>query len=220
MKKVAFIILSLFLTVTLFGQENQISIGIFGSFDKYWFDTHPSFVSDFDNDAASFGFDIQYNFDERLHIKSYFELAKANQELVYNFITLNEEPDPQIPGRTSLGVTYFGIPILLGYYLMSNKSVKLSTSAGVVSEFLVSEDEMSVFQDGSKRESEFLIQDINRTRFSAQINVGLEYHFTSFLFMALEPSLRFGFQSSNNIFTEQKPFSFGGMVSINYKMLK
>jgi len=220
MKKVAFILFSLVLTVSLFGQENKISIGLIGSFDKYWFDTHPSFVSVFDNDAASFGFNIQYNFTERLHVKSYFELSKANQELVYYFITLNEEPDPLIPGKTNLDVTYFGIPVLLGYYLMNNKSVKLSTSAGVVSEFLITDDEMSEFQDGSKKESEFLIKDLNRTRFSAQINVGLEYHFTKSLFMALEPYFRFGFQSSDNIFTEQKPFSFGGIVSINYKMLK
>lgn len=219
MKKTFIIISILFISYLSFGQKNEFYVGVLGSVDNYNFDVQPSFVSALDNYAYSYGISTQYNFKKRLFLKGSFQYSRKEFQLDYNFYTVEPgPPDPLIPNITNLNTSYLSIPFLIGYYIQNGEKIKTSISCGIVSEFLLTEKETSVFQDDTKRKSEFLNQDLNKVQISPQINIALEYHLENNLFIAFEPYLRYYLDTNANDFMEAKPLVYGGILSINYKL--
>lgn len=202
------------------GQENKISIGFLGSFDKYDFDFKS--ITGFEhaykmNSAYSFGLGFQYNISENILLKSGLQYSEKGYQLDYEFNFI-DPGDPLIPRETKLKTNYLSIPIVLGYYIINGDKIKLSPAFGFVGEFLICNDETSAFGDNSERESEFLNQNLNKVLLSPQLNISFEYHIGEKIFLAMEPYLRYGFSSVYTDIIESNSISYGGIFSINYKL--
>jgi hypothetical protein len=220
MKKIILIFSILLLSNVLLGQENKISIGLLGSLDKYEFDFKPIIGFDHEyeiNPAYSFGLTVQYNVTERIISKGGFQYSEKGYKLnyAYNFM---DPGDPFIPRSTNLKVRYLSIPLFLGYYFKNREIIKLSSSIGIVSDFLINNNEKSVFEDDTERESEFLNRNLNQFLLSSQVNIGIEYHLEKKLIFIIEPYLRYGLNAVDDDIMESNSISYGGIISVNYKL--
>jgi len=220
MKKLIIISTFLLLSTLSFGQENKFSIGILSSFDKFDYDFKPitGFNHEYDiNSAYSFGLNVKYNFAERLFAKGAILYSKRGYKLNYDY-TLMEPGDPYIPRETTIKLDYIGVPLFVGYILYNGEKFKIAPSLGLVSEFLIRDNETSVFGDNSERESEFLNQNLNKFLISSQLNLAFDYHLSDKIFLSLEPYLRIGFNAIDNDIIKSNSISYGGIISINYKL--
>lgn len=214
-----------------FGQKNKISIGLLGSLDK--FNSKPVTGSNYEceiNTAYSFGLNVKYNLAKRLFIKVGGQYSKREYKLDYNFI-FTESGDPLIPRETTNELNYIGIPLFMGYDLYNGDKFKIAPSFGLLNEILFSDNETTIFEDNSEIESDFLRQALDKIIFSYQFNLAFSYHFADRLYLSFEPYLRFGFIAYNNepyprfgfdandvdIF-DSNSMSYGGVLSINYKL--
>lgn len=218
MKRLITLSIILLLSNFSFGQENKISIGILGSLDKFDLNPKASFNTNYEiNPAYSFGLNLKYKFSERLFTKGAIQYSKRGYELDYEF-NLMDPGDPNIPRETTIQLNYIGIPLFIGYNLYNGEKFKIAPSLGLVSELLINDNESSIFEDDSERESEILSQNLDKIIFSSQLNLSLDYHFSDIIFLSLEPYLRFGFNENENDFVKSNSISYGGILSINYKL--
>ncbi len=220
MRKLIIISTFLLLSNLSFGQENKFSIGILSSFDKFDYDFKPitGFNHEYDiNSAYSLGLNGKYNFADRHFAKGAIQYSKRGYRLNYDF-NIMESGDPAIPRETTIKLDYIGVPLFIGYNLYNGEKFKISPSLGLVSEFLISDNETSVFENNSERESEFLNQDLNKFLISSQVNLAFDYHFSNKIFLSLEPYFRIGFNAIDEDRIESSSISYGGIISINYKL--
>lgn len=220
MKKLSIILIILLVSNLSFGQENKFSIGILGSFDKFDYDFKPitGFNHEYNiNSAYSLGLNVKYNFAERLFAKGATQYSKRGYQLDYDY-NFMDPGDPYIPRETTIKLSYIGIPIFIGYNLYNGERFKIAPSVGLVSEFLISDTETSVFEDNSERESEFLNQDLNKFLISSQLNLAFDYHFSDKIFLSLEPYVGIGFNAIDEDKIKSNSISYGGIFSINYKL--
>jgi hypothetical protein len=204
------------------GQEKIATIGVNGSIDYLNVDFKP--ITGFNhkyemNQSFSFGLRFQYNISERLSLRSGMTYSVKGYKLNYKFI-LMDSGDPVIPRESKLNIAYLGIPVMAGYSIINNERFKLSPSFGLINEILISNNETSIFEDNKEGESQFLNQNLNKFLLSVQINLGLEYHIGKKIFFGLEPYLRYGFNKFDNEIMISNPVTYGGVLSINYKLLK
>ena len=220
MKKLIIISTFLLLSILSFGQENKFSIGILSSLDKFDYDFKPitGFNHVYDiNSAYSLGLNGKYNFAERLLAKGAIQYSKRGYKLNYDF-NIMEPGDPAIPKETTIKLDYIGVPLFIGYNLYNGEKFKIAPSLGLVSEFLICDNETSIFENNSERESEFLNQNLNKFLISSQLNLAFDYHFSDKIFLSLEPYLRIGFNAIDEDRIESSSISYGGIISINYKI--
>ena len=220
MRRIILILSILFISNSLIGQGNKISIGLSGSLDNYDFDFKPIIGFDHEyeiNSAYSFGLNVQYNITERLFSKGGVQYSRKGYNLDYKYIFI-DSGDPFIPRETNINTCNLSIPLFLGYYFKNGELIKLFSSLGIVSDFLLNNTETTVFEDDSNRESEFLNQNLNQAIFSTQLNIGFEYHVGEKLFFTIEPYLRYGFNAVDDDIMESNLISYGGILSVNYKL--
>lgn len=208
----------LLLTPAAQSQETKLSTGVLGSWDSYDFDfqetgTNNAFEA---TTAFSFGVIAQYHITERIAPRMGVFYTQKGYSLDYDFQFINPG-DPSIPRTSELSVRYIGIPLLFTYYLIPESAFRLSSSAGVVPEFLVGDEEVLEFEDGSERESLLLNQNLTSVLFSAQWNIGVEYHFAKRFFLAAEPYARYGFNTIDPDVVGSNTLSYGAILSFNYK---
>ncbi|MCF8363153.1 MAG: PorT family protein [Prolixibacteraceae bacterium] len=220
MKKLIIISTILLLSNLSFGQENKFSIGILSSFDKFDYDFKP--ITGFNheyhiNSAYSFGLNFKYNFAERLFTKGAIQYSKRGYKLNYDYNVM-EPGDPLIPRETTIKLDYIGVPLFIGYNLYDGEKFKIAPTLGLVSELLISNNETSVFEDDSERESEFLNQNLNKFLISSQLNMAFDYHFSNKFFLSLEPFFSISINAIDNEIMESNSISYGGILSINYKL--
>lgn len=220
MKRLIIINIVLLLSIISFGQENKLSIGVFSSLCKYEFDFKHDIgaYSNYEiNSSYGVGLNVKWNFSERFYTKGVIQYAERGYNLEYDF-NLMESGDPLIPRKTTIDLYYLGIPLFLGYDLYNGDKFKIAPSLGVINELLIGDNETSIFEDNSERESEILNQNLNKYLLSSQLNLAFEYHLSNKLFFNLEPFVRISFTSIDDVMVESNIFSYGGTLSINYKL--
>ncbi|MCK4661614.1 MAG: PorT family protein [Bacteroidales bacterium] len=221
MRKIILIFGIVFTSILVSGQENKISTGLASSVDYYNMFDFKSIVG-FNhkyetNSAYSIGLRFQYNINEKLSLRSGLLYSEKGYKKNYNYIFM-DAGDPLIPKESNLKISYLNVPLIIGYYLINKGNIKFSSSTGIISEFLISNTEISVFEDNSERNSEFLNQNLNGILLSAQVNVGLEYHMGKNLFFTIEPYVRYGINKIDDVIMNSNPISYGGILSVNYKL--
>lgn len=220
MKKLIIINVILLLSFNSIGQESKFSIGVFSSIGRHNFDFKRTagFYHNYElNLSYSVGLNVKWNLSERFFTKGAIQYSQIGYKLEYDF-NLIEPGDPLIPRETTIDIYYFGIPIYLGYDLYNGDKFIIAPSAGLVNEFIIGDNETSIFEDNSERDSKLLNQNLNKYLISSQINLAFEYHLSDKLFVNLEPFLRIGFTSIDDEMVESNTFSYGGILSINYKL--
>jgi hypothetical protein len=211
-----------FSSILAFGQENRISFGLASSIDKYNFDFEPFDGIDQTQKtdlAYSFGLRVQYDFKDKLSLRSGILYSEKSYKTDYNFIAM-ESGDPYIPRESNLKARYLNVPLMIGYVIINKANFRFTPSAGIISELLVGKTETTIFDDNTESDTEFLSKDLSKILLSAQINVGFEYHFDRNAFVTFEPYLRYGFNKTNEKIMISKPISYGAILSINYKRKK
>jgi hypothetical protein len=210
------IVFSSFLAI---GQENRISFGLASSIDKYNFDFEPFVGIDQKQTtdlAYSFGLRVQYDLNDKLSLRSGVLYSEKSYKTEYNFSPM-DSGDPYIPRESNLKVGYLNVPLMIGLSMLNKEKFKFAPSAGITSEFLVGNTETSIFEDNSKRDSEFLSKKLSAILLSAQVNIGFEYHFDRNLYLTFEPYLRYGLNKIDDEIMNSKPLSYGAILGINYK---
>jgi len=219
MKRITIISSILIFSILSFGQENKCSIGILSSFDKFNYDFKPKkgFNHEYKTSTAySFGLILKYNYTENIFAKGIIQYSKRGYKLEYDY-NFTDPGDPHIPRETSIKSNYIGIPLFMGYHLYNKEKFKISPSLGLVTELLISDHESSIFEDDSERESDFFSY-LNKVLFSSQLNMAFNYYFSDKMFLSLEPYIRIGFNAISYDVMVSNAISYGGILSINYKI--
>jgi len=220
MKKATLLLCILFATIALRAQQNSMSVGLMTSLDVYNFDFSTTTLQFFDheyttNTGFSAGLTYRYHLNESLVLKTGLNYAEKGYTLDYNFIFFDER-DPAIPKQTTLTSSYLGVPVFVGKHLLNGEHFKITPSAGLLSEFLISSSETSVFEDDSERETMYMTENLSEMLFSGQFNLGLECHLGKRFYFTLEPYMRYGFNSLDETVMEATQLSYGGLLSVNY----
>lgn len=202
-------------------QDHKIAVGFTGSvdistldFDLY--DTDSPFSPGNEkrtNPGYSYGMRIQYNFNDLLFLRTGLFYATKVFSYQYHYI-FNDPEDPFIPKESRLRVYHLGVPLMLGHHVVNKEKFKLSPSAGFVGEFYSGQQETTTFEDNSEEETDFLNQHLNHL-LSAQINIGLEYHFSSRFYLTAEPYAKVGMNVPADSAKENKLNAWGGILSLN-----
>lgn len=220
MKKLL-IILFLISSVICLAQEKNTSVGIVGSIDQYniryakklfFFDHEYSA-----NISYSWGLKFQKNVKDKLLFNTGILYSQIGYKMIFNYV-FNDPNDPLIPKEANIKVSYITLPLNFGYYLIQKDKFKVFSSAGIVGEIYVDNKETVIFEDGSKKEINYLtfVTGFSRFLFSPQISSGLEYNFNEKMFFTVEAYLRYNFVKIEDNMLDI-PFSYGGIVGINYK---
>lgn len=219
-------LLLLFCTSTcLFAQEESLFIGGYGTFETL--DT--DFVNlvfpgtqgtDF---QALYGWGLgaraQYMITEDLSLK--IGLAYMQRNYRGSFIA-DTSPfssffDPSTGDQT---IHLMSVPIQLGYAIINREKIKLSPAAGINTGIGIGETTTIFTQNGGVNQGQgaALIIGFTEPSIAGLVSVGLEYHHSSTLFVALEPYFQ------HVIYVEEKETLFrnmnryGAMLSVNYKL--
>ena len=200
-------------------QENKFSLGLVGSYDKYSAQPITSFGESNNYEttlAFGLGLNFQYNFNEKLFLRSGLHYAKKGYKVDYNF-TFIDANDPFIPKESNLKIHGIGIPVIMGYYLKNGTKFKVSSSIGFINEIVIKIAETSTYEDNSTRDSKNLSNELPKFFLSTQFNIGVEYHINEKIYFNIEPYFRYGFNKIGDNLMEFNPISYGGLIGLNYK---
>ncbi len=203
----------------LFAQKNQLSIGLSGSLDTYDYNfrLNENQYGEYEtNPAFSLGLNFKYNFSEKLFAKGKFQYSGKKYKWIYDYTLVEPVAGTLLAEYVDYKLDYVGIPFFIGYYILNGDKFKMGPSAGLVPEFFINSSQTAIYTDGSKEECE--PSDFNKILLSAQINLAFEYHLGNKLFISMEPYFQPGFNTINRDHMESPSLSYGGTVSINYKL--
>lgn len=223
MKKIGLI---LFLSLTFFSgaftQPNKLSFGVIGIYDNYTLKTRNNFG--FNHEYASklsftSGINIQYNLNEKCFIKSGILYVKKGYEVDFNFIAIDPiYLDPAIPNVAAIDINVLAIPTMFGYYIINKDKFKLSSSIGMFNEYVFKTTSTFINHMGTEYKSSELPSNMSRMYFSSQLNLGVEYHFSERWYLGLSPYFRYAFNTIGSSKMDYSPISYGGGISLNYKL--
>lgn len=188
LKRLQLIILILLLTTIANGQAKKLSIGFVYSPDKYNY----KFADTLDTAGLvfnlvkpntykykmiknySFGLDLKYNFNKRFGITT--ELCYSTKSFIQKYIWLISPYypyNPGIPEHSIINVAYLDIPLTFKYYFLIGNKLTAHVSAGIITGFLLSEDEELFRSNKSTAKEDFFTNQIHvkatKTLYAAEI---------------------------------------------------
>ncbi|MBN1183966.1 MAG: outer membrane beta-barrel protein [Bacteroidales bacterium] len=178
MQRLATISIFCFLfTQFLLGQNSKLSLGLVGSIDlnKYYFED-TGFDYEYNPDLGySFGLGLQYFVFNKAFLNSGLSYISQGYMLKYNLIVM-DPGDPAIPRESNLQVSFLNIPVTFGYTIVDVEKFRINPSVGIDFTFRIGDNESTVYEDDSERESDYLSQDLSNTLIILKVSVGFEYH--------------------------------------------
>ena len=209
MKKYSALIISLMIsTFVSIGQEKSTSLGfIMSSSGFYYLNNQIS--------GSSFGLGLHYEFRERIFINT--GLLNATHQYQHNWVVWDKN-DPVLPQQTNLTLSYFSIPIMLGYQFLNTRKWKFSASGGFEVEYQLNETEKSTFRNGSKRKSEFINQNLIKLQTMLKIALGFEYRMGDKFHLEIMPFIGNGGFALQDGFIKTNQIIIGNTLGLYYKL--
>lgn len=224
MKKITLFSVLFLLSILVNGQVNKVSIGISGSpdFYNYQFKSIPGFEHEYKTKTNySIGMSMNYNFAERLSVKTGLLFSTKGYVLDYSWL-IAETNDPLLAQESNINISYLDIPVLISYDLLRLDKLSLFTSTGIVASFLIKENEISTMGDGTEKETEYsktmFNQSFNKTLLAIDLEIGLKYNFNEKLFMSIAPYLRYGLNKISDEVLESNPLSYGASLGMHLNL--
>ncbi len=224
MKNLLLLIFGLLLTCITKGQDKKISIGMVGSPDIYNYKFNNTFVFDQKFRTGfnySAGVRLQYNFTNKVGLKTALQYATKGYILDYKW-KANAPNDPSIPKESRCKLNYLDIPLMIAYNYLNLGKISLFASTGIVTGFLISSSEISIMEDGSKKETKFIqmfhSQKSNAIVLATELDLGIKFNLNEKLFLTFEPYFRYGLNKVDNYIIASNPTSFGGRFGLHYNL--
>ena len=152
----------------------------------------------------------------------YKNIAFSNSENSVMFLNINQSfsqdfstafPN-KIKGEIDQEIGFIEIPVELQYKLLDNK-FGMSVIGGVSTLFL-NNNEIFTVLDGEKTQIGEATN-INKTSFSANFGVGMNYNITKNINLNIEPTFKYQLNTFDNTSGEVKPYFIGIYSGIKYK---
>lgn len=210
----------LFLIITVFysiGQEKRVSIGLASSieFNDYNFEESGSTYNS--TIGYSIGFDLQYLVFDKLLLKSGINYSTQGYELKHGYI-FHDTEDPFIPRESKLKVSCLRIPIMVGYQIYQTGKISFAPSIGLRFGFQINENESTIFEDNSERETTFLTDDLNKNQILANLNLAFNYNLNGNFKISIEPFIGKALIRLNENTMSSGQFSYGGFLGLYYRL--
>ena len=235
-KRLQLIILILFFTTIANGQAKKLSIGFVYSPDRYSY----KFADTLDTAGLvfnlvkpntykviknySFGIDLQYNFNKRFGITT--ELCYSTKSFIQKYIWLISPYypyNPGIPEHSIINVAYLDIPIIFKYYFLIGNKLTAHVSAGIITGFLLSENEELFRSNKSTAKEDFFTNQIHikatKILSATEILVGANFNMGKKVFLSFEPYFRYGINKIYDSSSSTYPVSYGLFIGIHYKII-
>jgi opacity protein-like surface antigen len=221
MKKISFLVIIIFpILVNLNGQDNRFSIGLIGSLESNKYDfISTSLTENYDYEASigySCGIGAKYNLTEKLFLKSGLLLYSHGYSIKYNYVFM-DEGDPLIPRQSDLRVTYFRIPLKVGFQVLNFGKFSFNPAVGLNTAFQISIYEKTTYEDNAQRESTILSADLNKTQLGINIDLGVEYELSQNMNLTIIPYLAKGLNKLDDNGMETGQISIGGKFGLYYR---
>ncbi|CAH8294761.1 outer membrane protein with beta-barrel domain [Mariniflexile fucanivorans] len=224
--------LFIFCAVSIWSQNNKLSIGISGKleFSNYEFKKTPPNTSDIYNPfegysnannvynpliGYSIGLNFFYDLSEKISVGTGIAYASEGYELLYNYNSLTNVIPPT---KSELKVYYLRVPIKVGTTLFKLGKLDLKPSLSTIFDFQIDKKENIYYQDGLNGESKYLGNDINQTLLSLCLDFGFEYNAKENLSMVFAPFISKRLTTLDENRMKSTKLSYGVIFSINYKI--
>jgi hypothetical protein len=206
-------------------QDKSLSVGLGGSFDKrlndysenpwFGFDHQFSDISEF-----SFGIQFNYQFNEKIGLRSGISYSRKGYKLIYAWITPNGidgSGDPSIPLESKFRLNYIDIPFGIYYQVVTNNRYTLSPSIGIMNSINIGESEISEMGDGTTNQTNFNSFNTKPYVLGARLGLINNFNLSDKVFISLEPYVMYNFSKLNDTDINKSDLTFGGCLSVNYK---
>ncbi|MDO7173962.1 outer membrane beta-barrel protein [Mariniflexile sp. AS56] len=231
MKINTLIFLFTFSAVSIWAQNNKLSIGLSGQleFSNYEFKKTPPNTSDIYNPFKGYsnannvynsligyavGLNIFYDFNEKISVGTGIAYASEGYELLYNYSSLTNVIPPT---KSELRVYYLRVPIKVGMTLFKWGKFDLKPSLSTILDFQIDKKENIYYEDGLKGEINYLGNDLNETLLSICLDFAFEYNVQENLSMVFAPLIAKRLTILDEKRMKSSKFSYGAIFSINYK---
>lgn len=214
MKILKHLVLLLFLPISLIGQRD-LNIGITGS-------SGMCFLSEKSNYSAKYTWDANYNagvdFSFSLSKRSdgsiglYF--SKMGYKVDYNF-TFIQPDDPAIPRNSDISATYLDIPVKFNFSFIKSRKWESYLSFGLIYTRLIDSDDVTVYEDNSVRNSDYL----NDFTWIAGVGLGVKYNLNKKISLKLEPQFR-KYKDPLDDLMYEKPWAINANLGVVYKLTR
>jgi hypothetical protein len=206
------------MTVYSIGQDNNLSIGLTGSIgvNNYYF-KGTGFNYEYNSKIGySYGLGFHYFIGDKIFIISGLEHFTQGYQINYNY-TFMDPGDPAIPRHSDLSVSYLTIPIMIGFQSNDISRIRFNPSVGINLSFQVNENERTIYEDNSEKESELLSQNLNHAQVMLKMNFGIEYHLSNRFKIMLDPYIGKGLNKLDTKSMKSGQFSYGSALAIYVK---
>ncbi|MFZ4741084.1 MAG: autotransporter outer membrane beta-barrel domain-containing protein [Bacteroidales bacterium] len=189
-------------------QKHKFYLGIETSLDYFHFnydDPYSTLISSEESHGYHFGLKVQYNFNEKLSIRSglsysiyYYKSTYQNNGLdIHNFASTYHN-GPYI-GHQFSKFQFWNFPLMLGYTVFTKEHFKISPSIGLILRINPSFGSLKTY---------------------SQLNLGCEYFINNKIFLTIEPYINYylNIEAIDYFTRDDSKFGLGGIVSINYNL--
>lgn len=195
-------------------QGKHLALGAELSVDHYDFDfirvaeSNRRFVRGLN---SGLGIAARYNVGNLLFFRTGVRYAQKGYRVEYRnlFVQAN---DPLIPKESQLTNAYLDVPFQVGLSFAQGRRFRISPSLGVTVGTWLSQRETTVFEDDSKRESNFESRWNTSSLVFSAINIGIEYHLTHDLFLVAEPYFGYALSNPDPLTMNSNPYAYGLML--------
>ena len=124
--------------------------------------------------------------------------------------------DNTVDGSLVQDLNYIEIPLELAYQLI-NKKIGLQLIGGMSTFLLNKDDDQVIFRSDNQEDTQGTINNLNRTSFSGNFGVGLDYNIAPNFKISVEPVLKVQFNAFNDN-TDFNPYIFGIYSGIKFRL--
>jgi len=159
---------------SLFGQNNNLSIGFVSSLEMNKYNYANSSLTDYEYDphlAYSAGLGLQYKFNKKFVLKSGLTYYSQGYQVTFNY---NLTSGIDKPVQSELSISYLRIPFSIGLQLIEIGLVKFKPSLGATAGFQINTDEHTLFSDNSEKPTTFVGNSLNTTLISILLDLEFE----------------------------------------------
>ena len=201
-------------------QNSKFSLGVMSSLDfyKYKYNDNLNTSLKVENfPCYHLGLKVQYDFNENFSLRSGISFSKIKYKWSFAPFIAVQQDDPILIDSTDYlidRIYFINIPLMLGYTVYSKGNFKFTPSFGYILNFRYN---FNNTQYSNSRTNSQEIKTIYAYQ-SLQLNLGCEYLFAKKFLLTFEPYLNYKFKREiDNGFVVPPLYSYGGILSINYK---
>ena len=194
-------------------QNSKFSLGVMSSLDFYnpkYDDTAKVFTIQ-KTQAYRYGINIQYNFNEKLSIRSGLNYSIAKIKIVHLQKTNSIYGD--LIQNDSITLFNWNIPIIVRYTMFTDGNFKIIPSLGYVISFMKGTKINDLkFPSYINPDTEY-----KSILHSAQFNLGFEYLIKNKITISFEPYINWNLSEIDSHLFKKNSICLGEILSINYK---